>query len=52
MMKKSQKKYKIAELTAQGWSAPQIADILNTPVRYVFAVRKKLREEADARKIS
>lgn len=52
MMDKSQKKYKIAELTAQGWSAQQIADILNTPVRYVFSVRKKLREEAEARRSS
>ncbi|RXD26033.1 helix-turn-helix domain-containing protein [Acinetobacter baumannii] len=51
-MKRSQKKHKIAELTAQGWSASQIADILNTPVRYVFAVRKKLREEAEERKTS
>lgn len=51
-MKKSQKKYKIAELTAQGWSARQVADVLATSERYVWAVRKKLREEAEARKIS
>lgn len=52
MMKKSQKKYKIAELTAQGWSARQVADVLATSERYVWAVRKKLREQAEARRSS
>ena len=50
MGERMRKKDKIAELTAQGWSARRVANILGTTERYVWAVRKKLREQGEMRK--